>query len=244
MKRLSVYLTIVGIVIVMVEQTAFGSKLYTFSVPGGLSAEAEFTLLDSGNILQVRLKNTSTGVPDGFSSADQILTGVSWDFGHPGYNGDAMITGGTVVTGPSSQSLEFDKIGVGPNADVSGEYGYGNEDGTGLLTNFITAEKAQAIEFGGTNLDGPGNIDGPQGGLVSNPLIDPPGLGGLGAIQDEIIATLTLSEPLTDLGFLDANMVRIEWGSDAMFQTVVPEPTTITLLLCELASLALLKRRR
>ncbi len=99
-----------------------------------------------------------------------------------------MITGGTVLTGPTSSSLNFSIQNVGPNENVSGEWGYGNLDGTVALTNFISANTAQATPFGGMNLDGPANIDGPQAGLVADPLLI--ALGGLGAIQDEVIATL------------------------------------------------------
>ena len=56
-----------------------------FSDPSGLSAEAEFTMLNP-TTLEVRLRNTSTGVPFGFDEADQLLTGISWDFGEVGQN--------------------------------------------------------------------------------------------------------------------------------------------------------------
>ena len=209
----------------------------------GLAAEAEFTLLNP-TTLQVRYKNISTGAPNGFSNSDQILSGVSWDFGHPGFNGDTAITGGSVVTGPSSFSVNFDVTSVGSNADVSGEFGYGNMDGTGALTNFVSSNAAQATPFGGANLDGPVNIDGPQGGLVASPPII--GLGGLGAIQDEVIATLTLSIPYTDAELLDdliSNGVQFEFGSDAAFVPggYIPAPGAATLLL---AGGALVTRRR
>ena len=178
------------------------------------------------------MRNTSTGTPAGFDSSDQILTGLAWDFGEPGFNGDITITGGTVFTGPTSSSLNFSIQNVGPNEDVSGEWGFGNMDGTGLLTNFISGNSAQATPFGGLNLDGPVNIDGPQGGLVADPILV--SLGGLGAIQDEVIATLSLSGALTEaelLADLIANGVRIEFGSDAAFiGGVVPAPGTIALL--------------
>lgn len=209
----------------------------------GLAAEAEFTLLNP-TTLQVRYRNLSVGAPGGFSNADQILSGVSWDFGHPGYNGDTAITGGSVVTGPTSSSLNFSISNVGPNADVSGEFGYGNMDGTGALTNFVTSNTAVATPFGGANLDGPVSIDGPQGGLVANPAIVP--LGGLGAIQDEVIATVSLSIPYTDgelLTDLLGNGVRFEFGSDAAFLTggYIPTPGAGSLLI---GAGALLARRR
>lgn len=229
-------------VLVALAMPSVGSAsiLYNLSDPSGLSAEVEFDL-PNPTTLTIRLKNTSTGVPNGFSNSDQILTGVSWDFGHAGFNGDNMITGGSVVIGATSSSVNFSTGLYGPGADISGEWGYGNMDGTGALTNFISGNAAQSTPFGGPNLDGPVNIDGPQGGIVANPALV--ALGGLGAIQNEIFATLTLSDPYTlqDLQTdFDNNFVRVEFGSDAAFiQT--PEPATISLLLIGLGAI---RRRR
>jgi len=181
--------------------------------PEGLSARAVFTLdTASPTELRIDLTNTSTGAPAAFSNADQILTGISFDLGAPGYNGDPMITGGTVFTGPSSYSLNFNHVApqLGPGEEVTGEWGYGNQDGTGLLPNFATAEMAQATAFGGTNLDGPVGIDGPQAGLASDPPQVP--LGGLGAVIDTVVIRLTLDRPLSDLSFLEANGVRAEFA--------------------------------
>jgi len=209
--------------------------------PDGLAAEATFTL-DTSNLaeLKIELVNTSTGVPPGFDSSDQLLTGISFDFGQPGYNGDPMITGGTVVIGPGGRSINFDidpQLGAGD--DVSGEWGYGNMDGTGLLTNFVTATKSEATAFGGTNWDGPENIDGPQGGICIDPLlwlwVD---LGGLGAVTDSVVITLTLDTSLANLNFLE-NGVVAEFGSDAAF---FPEPTTICLL--GFGALSLIRRKQ
>jgi hypothetical protein len=221
---------------------AYTTKTYNFnhadaSSPvqdlNGLSAQATFTLL-SATQLQIELSNTSTGLPAEWTSganANQILTGVSFDMGHPGFDGDPQITGGTVVIGAASHSIDFDQITqqLGEFDDVSGEWGYGNMDGTGLLTNLVSAEKSQATRFPGANLDDGDGIDGPQGGLVAllddQPLVD---LGGLGAIGDSVIITLNLDTPLSDLDFLDENGVMVEFGSDKAF--LVPEPATLTLL--------------
>jgi hypothetical protein len=221
---------------------AAAGTLFVLTDSSGLSAEVEFTLIDP-TTLEVRAKNTSTGVPVGFSNADQLLTGISWDFGNPGFNGDAMITGGTVLTGPTSASVNFDIMNVGANADVGGEWTFANMDGTGLLTNFISASIAGAgtTPFGGANLDGPVSTDGPQAGLVADPILVP--LAGLGAIQDEIVATLTLDVAVSDLSFLTENGVRVEFGSDAFFITV-PEPATAGLLALGLLGLAAAGRRR
>lgn len=188
----------------------------TFVDPSGLEAEAEFSLAGGGTQLQIRLRNVSTGVPMGFLSADQLLTSVGFDLGAPGANpGDPAIVGGSVATGPTSQSLNFDVMNVGASADVSGEWGFGNGGTTNLPPNFVSAMTAGATPFGGANLDGPVDLNGPQGGLVPSPQPIVP-LGGIGAIQDEVVATVDLDQALADLGFLE-NGVRVEFGSDAAF---------------------------
>ena len=50
--------------VVWMAEGAAGSIIVTFSDPSGLSAEAEFSLLNA-TTLQIRLRNTSTGVPGG-----------------------------------------------------------------------------------------------------------------------------------------------------------------------------------
>lgn len=214
------------------------------SDPSGLSAEVEFSLVNP-TTLTVRAKNTSTGAPVGFTGADQILTSVSWDFG-----GSTSITGGSVRTGPTSGSVNFSVANVGPSADVSGEYGFGNGGTTGLFGNFISGNTAGATPFGGTNLDGPAGLNGPQGGLIASPAVV--SLGGLGAIQDEWIATLTLASPLANLDFLDSGIL-VEYGSDAAFLPgdpdggIIPEPGTTTLAVVGCAVIFIargLRRRR
>jgi len=205
------------------------AALLLFSDSSGLSAEVEFTIVNGGNGLMIRVKNTSTDTPDGFTAAAQLLTGVSWDAGALGVNaGDVQITGGSVVTGPTSQSVNFDITNVGANANVSGEYGYGNSDGSGALPNFVTGNSSGATPYGGANLDGPDGLNGPQAGLFSAAAGVP--LGGLGAIENEIIHTITLSQTITDLNVIIGNGVRIEFGSDAFFITVVPAPGALALL--------------
>ena len=201
-------------------------------VLNGLSAKVIFTLdTESPTGLKIELFNTSTGVPAGFDNSDQLLTGISFDFGHPGFNGDAAIVGGTVVIGPGGQSYNFNNLGDGVpqlvgGDDISGEWGYGNFDGSGMLTNFVSGNKSGATRFGTVNLDGPDNIDGPQGGICTNPPTVP--LGGLGSVGNSVVINITVDSALTNLDFLRENGVMAEFGSDAAF--VVPEPATVFLL--------------
>ena len=226
------YLVAAGAALALTSSSS-ASLLFIYTDASGLSAEAEFSVTGATE-LTIRLKNTSTGVPDGFSNSDQLLTAVSWDFGEPGFNGDITITGGTVFTGPDSASINFDILNVGPNTNVSGEWGFGNTDGTGLLPNLVSTIEAQATPFfGGVNLDGPVELNGPQGGLVADPKLVP--LGGLGAIRDEIIIRLSLSGEITEaelLADLLANGTLIEFGSDQAFLVgaFIPSPGALALL--------------
>lgn len=214
---------------------AADATLISFSDPSGLAAEAEFTLLNP-NQIQIRLKNTSTGVPMGFDSADQLLTGLTWStFGVVGQT----ITGGTAQTGPDSASIGFSISDVGPNEDIGGEWGYGAGPISGLSNFFITGNQSGQTLFGGSNLDGPANGDGPQAGLVADPALV--ALGGTGAIQDEIIVTINLSLAQPNLDFLNVADIYVEYGSDAAFVRV-PAPGSAALL-C-VAGLVATRRRR
>jgi len=209
--------------------------LIQFNDPSGLAAEAEFTLLNP-NQIQIRLKNTSTGVPMGFDGADQLVTGLSWNsFGVPGQT----ITGGGAITGPTSGSIGFSGGDVGPGADVGGEWGYGAGPISGLGNHFIAGNTSGLTLFGGPNLDGPANADGPQAGLVANPVLV--ALGGTGALQDEIIVTINLALAQPNLDFLDDTEILVEFGSDAAY-IVVPGPGSAALLM--IAGLTAVHRRR
>lgn len=212
----------------------------------GLAAQAVFILdTASPSALVIQLKNTSTGAPVGTLAAGQILSALSFDLGAAGSNAaDPKITGGSVVIGLGGVSVNFSNSPVlGAGADVSPEWGYGNEGATSMFTNLFSAMSAHTTKMAAGNLDNTDGLDGPQGGLVTNPAVVD--LGGQGAIADSVVATLTLDKPLTDLSFL-VNGVRAEFGSDYRFsydETFrVPEPGTITVLV--LGGVAALIRRR
>lgn len=220
------------------NRSADAGFVFTYVDPGGsgLSAEAEFEMTGAST-LQIRLKNTSTGAPGGFDNADQLLTSVSFDLA-------TAITGGSVMTGPSSASVNFSIANVGAGADVSGEWGFGSGGTTGLHPDFISTNMAGATQFAGANLDGPSNLDGPQGGLAADPAVI--ALGGIGAVQDEVIATVTLADPYTNVQLqadLVGNGTIVEFGSDAAFvDGMIPTPGGLAVL--ALGALATHRRRR
>lgn len=213
------------------------ADVINFSAPSGLAGQAEFTMID-GQTFQIRLANTSTSVPVGFDSADQLLTGISFDIGLPGSNAsDPVITGGTAVIGTTSQSVNFSTGSYGPGQDLGGEWGYGNSGGSGAMNNAISGNTAGVVAFGGPNLDGPASLNGPQGGLVASPALV--SLGGLGAIQNEILIEFTLDSSVSGLSDIIGNGARIEFGSDAAFIDV-PAPAGAPVL----AGLCLVVARR
>lgn len=223
------------LVVTSIGSSATAGLVVSFSDVSGLAGEAEFTLVNA-TTLQVRLRNISTGVPGGFSNSDQLLTSLAFNL--PGAVG---ITSGSVFTGATSSSVNFDITNVGANADVSGEWGYGNGGTTGFgsLVNYFSSNNAGATAFGAVNLDATAGLDGPQGGLISSTPLVP--IGGLGAIQDEVVATLNLSAAISDLSFL-SDGVMIEFGSDAAFIPNVPAPGALAML--AVAGLVGARRRR
>ncbi len=218
-------------------------QISTVQELNGLSARAIFILdTDNPTELKIQLFNTSIGLPGGFDNSDQMLTTISFDLAEPGYDEHPQIIGGAVTIGDDGQSINFDNVAqqLLSGADVTGEWGYGNNYGNGMLANFVTATRSGATAFGGANLDGPRNLDGPQAGIITEPALL--GIGGLGAIANTVNITLTLESEIYDLAFVRQNLVMVEFGSDAAFLTT-PEPVTVVML--DLSSMVfLIKSKR
>jgi hypothetical protein len=115
---------------------------------------------------------------------------------------------------------------------VSGEWGFGHTgQSINLLPDFVSAMRSHTTPFGGENLDGPGNLDGPQGGLYTvPPLAD---VGGLGGVQGPVEFTLTLNRDW-DIGTHFPGAAIVEFGSDVRFLQLapIPEPGPALLLAC------------
>jgi len=207
--------------------------MISFTGSNGLSGTADFTF--SGATLNILLTNTSTGVPFGFSNSDQLLTSIAFDL--PGL---MTITGGSVLVGTGSTTINFDTGTYPAGSNISGEWGYGNSGTTGFgsLVNFVSANQSGTTAFPGANLDGPAVLDGPQGGLTNGIVA----LGGLGAVQNSVYISLNLSGSLTDLSFL-SNGAVIEFGSDAAFVRRVPEPGILILLGIGMTAVGIASRR-
>ncbi|RMF94377.1 MAG: PEP-CTERM sorting domain-containing protein [Candidatus Schekmanbacteria bacterium] len=252
-KKIFLFAIILLFIVILGEGLSSPSPIIIdFSDPSGLSAEAEFSVVDSK--LQIILTNNSSGVPIGFDNGDQLLTSVAFDL-----PSGVFISGGRAFINTGSISENFDRISsqLTEGADVSVEWGYGNSSQTGFgsSNNFISTMKSGTTPFvyatSKTNLDGPINLDGPQAGLTNGVIP----LGGLGAINNSIIVKLDIggidlslmSNADSTLSYIASHNVVFEWGSDASFgfgstTFPVPEPSTSLLFLCGLSIIFVSKR--
>lgn len=245
MERTTKLTAVVVIFLCMAANAALVTETLVFdtsfdpSLPiGGLSAEAKF-IWDSEfpETMIIELKNTSTSLPYGIDETAKLLTTISFDMG------GILVNGGTVKLGPDSFSVNFDKISnqLGAGDDVSGEWGYGNEGKDNMLLTIISCKTAKVDPFGGVNLDGPVELDGPQGGIGSA-LMTPYDFGGLGGIVDTVIISLQLNGSPNGLGFL-SNGAIVEFGGDNAF-LVIPEPATCAMLGLGAMSLVLKRKNK
>ncbi|MDD4888835.1 MAG: PEP-CTERM sorting domain-containing protein [Phycisphaerae bacterium] len=202
--------------------------IWNLSDGSGLSGRAQLSMPNARELV-VQLENTSTSLPPSVESesANQLLTSFSLELGQ-----GVHITGGRAILGTGAWTVNFDHVSqqLTAGADVSAEWGFGNDGHKiELGTNFASAMRSHTTAFATGNLDGPSNLDGPQGGLIADPALVP--LGGLGAIHGPLILHLYLDQDVT-LSNLSPLGARVEFGSDAHFNDVqaVPEPVTMSLL--------------
>lgn len=206
---------------------AQANLIWAWSTGDGFSAQAEVSLVNPHQ-LQIVVENTSTFWPSAVpvDSANQLLTSVSFDLPVGLY-----IVGGSAYLGPNARTIGFDELDVQltEGGNVSAEWGYSNVGyKINLGRNVITAMQSQSTRFtAGGNLDGPNGLNGPQGGLVANPMLT--SLGGLGAIEGPVRFNVCLSG---NVALADIEPGAIEFGSDAAFAppVAVPEPATLALL--------------
>lgn len=235
----------------------------------GLNARVVFDWTAGTNMLDVTLINTSTnvtGVPIlhvgqntanpliGGANSIQLLTGVGFNL-----PGSLLITGGTAVIGSGSASVNFDPNGqappvsLGPGDDTSHEWGAGANwlDPANLfgqtvnLVDFVTtvASGQGAIQFPGTNVDGPDSIDGPKGGLVACSSCSPADLGGLGAVRNSALLHLALSGNLTSDTSWTQSDVFFVFGSHDIIGRVA-EPDTLLFIGSALVGVGFMARKR
>ena len=223
---------------------AASADLLTFTGTGvnaGLSAKAEFTLLNS-TTLKIVLTNTSASLPSALSggnaSSNQLLTTLAFKLpGNLGLNGgSAAVTAGSTL--------------IGATGNISKEWGWGKSS-SGLcceqvdpLTSFndwVSTKQPGTTAFQNGSLDSTHGISGPDFGLAPTNSIS----GGQEMIKNSATFTLSLNGAIPDLSFLKNGAV-VEYGSDAAFLTSdglvttptgAPEPGAIALLAMGIAGL-------
>jgi len=247
MKRLLTTLTVLGLLAVPMVQaleiTDFDEVLAPSDVDKSkLSAKAEFLL--SGNTLTLTLINTS--LAGAGSGAGVLLTGIG--FSLP--DGIDILSGSADMTG--SAAIGFTAPAGG---DVSDQWGFANAalahfQNPGTL-GYNAVVSTMTADTGGTSFPSgaANNIDGPDYGLLA----DGGNPGGLLAIQDSLLFTLTLSgltlsglnpsgtAPPDLLYFIESHPLAVTFGSPP--KTDVPDGgTTLALLGLALAGTGVLKK--
>ena len=242
----------VGILSFGLASAAGGSVVVNYTVDAGgnnnnplngLAARATFTT--TGTTMTVLLENTSTGLPSGFQVGDAFL--VSLGFNLP--TGVNIVSGTSAVIGPGSIGLA-QWSGRGPGDSVGGEWLWTNDFGGDEMEAGGAVASRQVFstsngQGGGLTFrfdGGSGTVNGPHGGIVS----DPPQLalpGSSRGVSDGIVFTVTLSGLLTEdqLAAVAGGSV-VEFGSDMQYLTVIPTPASLALL--GAAGLIAVRRRR
>jgi hypothetical protein len=236
---------VVAVALMTPRQADAGLVSYTAST--GQTATADFSFID-GNTLQIVLSETTPVAASSLTGAAAILTSIGFDL--PG-TVQLVASTGVVTISPGSVSVGLSLGDLGAGADVSREWGatQGQFDpGDGGSWDFISVNTSHVTQFAGVNRDGPDGLDGPQPGL----LLDSAARGGTGIVNNSVTIIIDLNSTLSaaqQAAFLldvETNSI-VEYGSDAAFGTpdgVVPEPSSIALLLIGVAGFGVARRRR
>ena len=224
---------------ITVDEVLFASGVNA----GALSGTVNMTL--SGSTLQIVLTNTSTD--NAGSGPGVLLTGLGFQLP----TGVSITSGLVSMTG--SSAIGF---GAPSTGNVSSEWGYdygslhsGAFQGMAWLDYNAVVGSMESIttkQFAPGSIAQPGNLGGPDFGLVSANETDPLG-NGVEAIRSSILMLLTLEAmggtiPLDLIEQIQGGNVGLSFGSPDL--TTVPEPGSLSLLGIGLASLATAMRRR
>lgn len=183
----------------------------------GLSANALFSLDQSGNTLVILLTNNSAA-PYGGSGVNgdskMVLSSINFDLG------EIDITGGSIALAPGSSIVKRSGTNWSPQTatDLSEKYGYSNSGVGNTGVPFASALHAiTSHSNGGNNVTDFTGDTGISGGLDyglvatgSSPF------GNSKFVLNAVEVRLFLSNPLTNLNFLNSGSY-VEFGSDYAF---------------------------
>jgi hypothetical protein len=205
-----------------------------------LSGDVDMVL--NGNVLQITLTNTSgDAAGDG---AAILLTGIGFELPD-----GVSIDSGSVLIASGSTGVSFSGSG---GTNVSQEWGYDNDplasgafQGLPNVLSYNTVassmESNSEAQFAAGSIAPPGNLNGPDFGLVSDS--ETGGLGsGVEAINDSVVIYLTLDGtlPADLIDFIENGNVGLSFGSP----NTVAEPTTLALLIPGVVGVFLTRRRK
>jgi hypothetical protein len=192
----------------------------------GLAARATFDM--TGSTLSVLLENTSAGVPVSFEVSDALLVSVGMN-----------LPAGIAITDGLNAVIGLGSVGLGSwsgrvaGDSVAEQWLWTNDDGGDLMEAYAQVISTSNGQGGGTvtRFDrNSGTVDGPFGGIATNPPLLPIP-ANQPAVGSSIFYALTLTTHLSDAEL--AQVARgsiVEFGSDQRYLGV-PEPATVALAL-------------
>ncbi len=211
--------------------------------PAVLAGTANLTL--SGSTLTIVLTNTSTGATGGLA-ATNLLVGIGFNLptgvtiaNNAATNAVALTAGSTAIGGTLTDST------WGAANDGSAATSINNITVLGDVNTSVATLQAQVV--GGFNLAGtaipPGNVDGPDFGLLSNNVLSTTCNAGLQCVQNSVTLTLALNGtvPGTLIDQINAGHVVLSFGSPTL---PVPEPSSLLLMGVGLVSVGLVVRKK
>ncbi len=262
------YLIVIAVMAVVAMMPAKGKASVTFVVNNGtisgvsspLSASAVFEIVNSGNALQITLKNTASTA----QGAGAVLTNIEFNLSGATLGLDHLAQGGTdkVVVADGSSIVGTVPSGFS-GTDVSGAWVFGtNVSPAGVSATLDYGISATAFDDrgttvsrfnGGTNYGAAGDsteqINGSDWGLI--PKNNPGNVGNNSPwVADSVVITISLANgSLTNLSS-QLSSVYFTYGSaqdgieGGIEGHMVPEPSTIAMALTALVPLGFAGLRR